>query len=73
MDGDSSMIVEAKEINGVVECKYEVSLECAACGAEVDAEEYTEGTCKDCGAPWDGLKHIGVHVTSVPATGESNL
>lgn len=64
------MIVEAKEIDGVITCKYEVSLECGNCGAEVDAEEYTSGTCSDCGAPWDEKKHIGIHVTSTPASGQ---
>lgn len=64
------MIVEAQEVNGVIQCKYEVSLECASCGAAVDAEEYTSGTCNDCGQPWDEIKHIGVHVTSTPASGQ---
>lgn len=65
------MIVEAKEVNGIIECKYEVSLECAHCGSEVDAEEYTSGTCVDCGEPWNEIKHVAIYVTSVPATGQT--
>jgi Zn finger protein HypA/HybF involved in hydrogenase expression len=65
------MIVDAKEINGIITNKYETYLECSNCGMEVDAEEYKTGTCSDCGAAWNGKKHTKVHVTSVPATGKS--
>lgn len=65
------MIIEAKEINGNIECKHEVSLECANCGAEVDALEYTAGTCNDCGSPWDEKRHVAIHVTSVPLLGQT--
>jgi len=65
------MIVDAKEINGIMTNKYETYLECSNCGMEVDAEEYKSGTCSDCGAAWNGKKNTKVHVTSVPATGKS--
>ena len=65
------MIVDAKEINGIITNKYETYLECSNCGMEVDAEEYKSGTCSDCGAAWDGKKHMTIHVTSVPAEGKS--
>jgi hypothetical protein len=65
------MIIEAKEINGVIECKHEIHLECSNCSAEVDAVEYSQGTCNDCGQPWDEKRHIGIYVTSVPATGQT--
>jgi predicted RNA-binding Zn-ribbon protein involved in translation (DUF1610 family) len=48
------MIVDAKEINGIITNKYETYLECSNCGMEVDAEEYKSGTCSDCGAAWNG-------------------
>ena len=64
------MIVEAKKLNdGTIVNKYEVHLECAECGMNVDAEEYKSGTCSDCGAAWNGKQHTKVHVTSVPASG----
>lgn len=65
------MIIEAKEVNGLVECKYETHLECANCGAEVDALEYTAGTCNDCGSPWEEIRHTAIHVTSIPMTGQT--
>jgi predicted RNA-binding Zn-ribbon protein involved in translation (DUF1610 family) len=52
------MIVDAKEINGIITNRYETHLECSNCGMEVDAEEYNSGTCSDCGAAWDGKKSI---------------
>lgn len=66
------MIVEAKEINGIIINKYETHLECSSCGMTVDNEEYNSGICSDCGNPWDGKKHIAIHVTSVPAKGASS-
>ena len=66
------MIVDAKEINGIITNKYETYLECSNCGMEVDAEEYKSGTCSDCGAAWNGKKHTKVHVTSVPLAGQSS-
>ena len=65
------MIVNAREENGIIVTKHETHLECANCGMEVDAEEYNSGTCSDCGAPWNARKYMSVHVTSVPASGES--
>lgn len=65
------MKIAAKEINGVIEPTYEVSLQCASCGMEVDAVEYESGTCSDCGEPWDEIRHIAIHVTSVPLSGQS--
>ena len=65
------MLVDAKEINGIITNRYETHLECSNCGMEVDAEEYKSGTCYDCGAAWNGKKHTKVHVTSAPATGKS--
>lgn len=61
-----------KKEDGTVVCAYEVELECSNCGMTVDAEEYNSGTCSDCGAAWNGKKHMKVHVTSVPASGESS-
>ena len=67
------MLVEAKKlINGIISNRYETHLECANCGMKVDAEEYNTGTCSDCGAAWNGKKYMKVHVTSVPASGESS-
>ena len=64
------MIIEAKTgKDGRIVNKYEVHLECAECGMNVDAEEYKSGTCSDCGAAWNGKQHTKVHVTSVPASG----
>lgn len=65
------MIIIAKEVNGVVECTHEINLQCANCNMEVDAIEYLEGTCKDCGAPWDEIRHTAIHVTSIPMIGQS--
>lgn len=65
------MIIEAKEIDGVIEPKHEIHLECANCGMEVDAVEYTQGTCSDCGNPWDEKRAVAIHVTSVPMSGHS--
>lgn len=65
------MIIQAKKVNGIIDCKYETHLECANCGMEVDNNEYDSGTCNDCGAPWDEIRHIAIHVTSVPATGQT--
>lgn len=73
MDGDSSMIVEAKTIDGVVDVKHEIELECSNCGMVVDAVEYTKKICSDCGEPWEAKQHVDIHVTSVPATGISTL
>ena len=40
------MIIEAKKLDdGIIQCKYEVHLECSNCGMSVDAEEYKSGTC----------------------------
>ncbi len=64
------MLIESKtEKDGRIVNKYEVHLECAECGMNVDAEEYKSGTCSDCGAAWNGKQHTKVHVTSVPASG----
>jgi Zn finger protein HypA/HybF involved in hydrogenase expression len=67
------MLIEAKlgKDDKIVN-KYEVHLECTECGMNVDAEEYKSGTCSDCGAAWNGKQHTKVHVTSVPASGESS-
>jgi rRNA maturation endonuclease Nob1 len=65
------MIIDAKQINGIIECKHEIHLECANCGSTVDAIEYKSGTCNDCGSPWDEIRHVAIHVTSVPATGQT--
>ncbi len=67
------MIVYAKTLrDGTIVNKYETHLECAHCGMVVDAEEYKSGTCSDCGAAWNGKQHTKVHVTSVPASGQSS-
>jgi len=67
------MLVEAKTLkDGTITNRYETHLECSNCGMEVDAEEYKSGTCSDCGAAWDGKKHMSIHVTSVPASGQSS-
>jgi Zn finger protein HypA/HybF involved in hydrogenase expression len=67
------MLIEAKtEKDGKIVNKYEVHLECTECGMNVDAEEYKSGTCSDCGAAWNGKKHTAVHVTSVPASGQTS-
>ena len=65
------MIVEAQEVNGIIVPKYEVSLECSNCGMEVDANEYSSGTCSDCGSPWDEKRQVAIHVTSVPLAGQT--
>jgi len=67
------MIIEAKKLNnGIIQCKYEVHLECSSCGMTVDAEEYKSGTCSDCGTAWNGKQHTKIHVTSVPLAGQSS-
>ena len=67
------MIVEAKTLkDGTIVNKYETNLECSNCGMHVDAEEYKSGTCSDCGAAWNGKQHTKVHVTSVPASGQTS-
>ena len=67
------IVVEAKrKENNEIECKYEVGLECGHCGMEVDAEEYTSGTCSDCGEAWSEKRHTSIHVTSVPMQGQSS-
>jgi rRNA maturation endonuclease Nob1 len=65
------MIIESKMINGEVQPKYETHLECANCGMQVDAVEYQNGTCTDCGSPWQEKRHLAVHVTSVPLQGKT--
>lgn len=65
------MIIDAKKIDGVVDVTHEVNLECANCGMEVDAVEYTSGTCSDCGEPWDEKRHVAIHVTSIPMSGQT--
>ena len=53
--------IEAKKKeDGVVECAYEVGLECSHCGMSVDAEEYKSGICSDCGEAWNeiGRAHV---------------
>jgi ribosomal protein L37E len=65
------MIIEAKKVNGEVQPKYEVHLECAHCGMDVDAVEYKSGTCSDCGNPWQEKRHLAIHVTSVPLQGKT--
>ena len=65
------MIIEAKEVNGIIECTHEVHLQCSNCNMEVDAIEYALGTCSDCGAPWDEKRHVAIHVTSIPMVGQS--
>ena len=67
------MIVDAITLkDGTIINRYETHLECANCGMNVDAEEYNSGTCSDCGAAWNGKKHTAVHVTSVPASGQTS-
>lgn len=65
------MIIESKKIDGVIEPKYEVYLECSNCGMQVDDIEYNSGTCSDCGQPWDEKRHVAIHVTTVPITGHT--
>lgn len=65
------MIIDAKKVSGVIDCKHEVFLECAFCGMEVDDIEYNSGTCSDCGKPWDEKRHVAVYVTSVPMSGQT--
>ena len=65
------MIIDAQEINGNIICKQEVELQCSNCGMTVDDVEYTQLTCNDCGEKWDEIRHVAVHATSVPATGET--
>lgn len=61
-----------KKADGTVECAYEVELECSNCGMKVDAEEYSSGTCSDCGEAWDEKRHTKVHATSIPMEGQSS-
>ena len=73
MDGDSNVIVEAKTLkDGTIINKYETYLECVHCEMRVDAEEYKSGICSDCGAAWNPKQHTKVHVTSVPASGQTS-
>jgi len=65
------MIIEAVENNGIVECKYEAHLECASCGAVVDALEFKAEVCNDCGNSWTEKRHTAVHVTSIPMSGQT--
>ena len=65
------MIVDAKKVDGIVQPRYEVMLECSHCGMEVDDVEYTSGTCSDCGKPWEEKRHVSIHVTSVPMAGKT--
>lgn len=65
------MIIEAKELNGEIVPRHEINLECNHCGMEVDALEYTQGTCSDCGKPWDEKRHVAIYVTSIPMTGQT--
>jgi len=66
------MMIDAKKLkDGTHVNRYQVHLECSHCSMSVDAEEYKLGTCSDCGKPWAGKKHIGVHVTSIPLSGKS--
>lgn len=71
MGKGGSMIIEAKKIGTKIEPKHEIILQCKSCGMEVDAAEYTSGTCTDCGAPWDEIRHVAIHVTSVPMSGQT--
>jgi predicted amidophosphoribosyltransferase len=66
------MRIEAKELDGgVVECEHEVVLECANCGMPVDAVEYKDKVCSDCGEPWQEKRHVAILVTSIPIFGKT--
>jgi rRNA maturation endonuclease Nob1 len=65
------MIIEAKEVDGIIYPKMEIDLQCSNCGMAVDAVEYTQQICSDCGQPWDPVQHVSIHATSVPASGQS--
>lgn len=66
------MKIEARELeNGIIECAHEIQLECANCGMPVDAAEYNNDVCSDCGQPWKEKRHVAIHVTSIPLFGET--
>ena len=65
------MIIEATTVNGCVDPKHEIVLECAHCGLEVDAIEYKQEMCNDCGNPWQQKKHTAIYVTSQPLSGHT--
>ena len=66
------MRIEAKELDdGIVVCTHEVMLECANCGMPVDAIEYQDKVCSDCGQPWEEKRHVAIHVTSIPIFGKT--
>lgn len=65
------MIIEAKRVDGIIQPKYEVILQCASCGMVVDDIEYNSGVCNDCGSPWEEKRHVAIHVTSLPLTGKT--
>lgn len=62
-------IIEAQMIDGLVQPKHEVQIECSACGYDLDEAELTADTCSDCGSPLNLKQHISIHATSVPAAG----
>lgn len=71
MDKGGSMIIEAKQIENGIDPKHEITLQCGNCGMEVDAIEYQEGTCTDCGEPWDEIRHVSIYATSIPMSGQT--
>lgn len=66
-------VVEAKEVNGVIESSYGVKQVCAACGYDLDEQELSADTCRDCGAPLKLAQHTWIYATSIPAAQGSTL
>ena len=62
-------VIEAQMVDGYIQPKHEVQIECAACGYDLDESELSADTCSDCGAPLNLKQHISIHATSVPAAG----
>ena len=50
--------------------KMDIDLQCGDCGMPVDSIEYTQGTCIDCGNPWNPIQHVTIYATTVPASGQ---
>jgi len=59
---------EAREVDGVVEPKFEEQVVCRNCGYDLDESEIAADTCADCGATLNLAKHVKIYATTLPGS-----
>jgi ribosomal protein S27AE len=59
---------EAREVDGVVEPKFEERVVCRNCGYDLDESEIAADTCADCGATLNLAKHVKIYATTLPGS-----